>query len=50
MFHVELYGEFVLCDGLRKSDVLDTFLLPSSGSFYHTYDCVLMVALAVCVM
>ena len=33
MFHVALYGEFFLGDGLQKSGVSETFLQPSSGEY-----------------
>jgi hypothetical protein len=50
MFHVELYGKFFLGDGLQKSDVSETILAAFIRRLYHTYDCVLMVALGICEM
>jgi hypothetical protein len=38
MFHVELYGEFFLGDGLQKSDVTETISAAFIRRFYHTYD------------
>jgi hypothetical protein len=50
MFHVELYGEFFLGDGLQKSGVSETIFAAFFRRLYHTYDCVLVVALEVCGM
>jgi hypothetical protein len=50
MFHVELYGELFLGDGLQMSDVSDTFFLALTIQLYHSYDCVLLVAQEVCGM
>jgi len=50
MFHVELYGDFFLDDGLRKSDVSETIFATFFRRLYHTSDCVLMVALEICVV
>jgi hypothetical protein len=49
-FHVELYSEFFLGDGLQMCDVSETILAAFFRRLYHTYDCVLMVALEICVM
>jgi hypothetical protein len=50
MFHVELYGEFFLSEGLQAYDFSETIFITFIRRLYHTYDCVLMVSLAVYVM
>jgi hypothetical protein len=50
MVHVELYGKFFLGDRLQKSDVSEIIFAAFFRRLYHTYDCVFMVALEICVM
>ena len=50
MFHVELYGELFLSDGLQKSAFSETIYATFIRTLYHTYDCVLMVAQEACVL
>jgi hypothetical protein len=50
MVHVELYGKFFLRDGLQNSDVSETIFAVFFRRLYHTYNCVLVVALEICGM
>ena len=50
MFLIQLHGEFFLGDGLQKSDVSENIFAAFFRRLYHTYDCVLVVALEICVM
>jgi len=50
MFHVELYSEFFLGDRLQKCGVSETIFAAFFRRLYHTYDCVLVVAMEICVM
>jgi hypothetical protein len=49
MFHVALCGEFLFGDRLQKSDISETVFATFFRRLYHTYDCVLMMALGVTV-
>jgi hypothetical protein len=40
MFHVEIYGEFFLRDGLQKYDVSETIFAAFFRRLYQTYDCI----------